>query len=115
MEEELKRWSIEIRMPGISATRGPRSDADATISAAEFLRSSLLRLWERAFRSHGYAVLIVLDDANLLQAIDSQALMVLRAVFQDLHMYQARYALVVTGPEDLFSQARDIGTCYTVF
>ena len=41
--------------------------------------------------------------------------MVLRAVFQDLHMYQARYALVVTGPEDLFSQARDISEPVTRF
>jgi hypothetical protein len=115
LEEELMRWSIEIRLPGVSASRSRGSNTEASVSAAEFLRSNLLQLWERAFRAYGYGVIIVLDDVNLLQAIDSQALMLLRAVFQDLHMYQAHYALVITGPSDLFSEVRDIAEPVTRF
>ncbi|MCY0899857.1 MAG: AAA family ATPase [Firmicutes bacterium] len=115
LEEELMRWSFEIRLPGISASRTRGSNAELSVSAAEFLRLSLLRLWERAFRVHGNGVLIVLDDVNFLQAIDPQALMLMRAVFQDLHMYQARYGLVITGPVDLFSEARDIAEPVTRF
>lgn len=115
LEQELSQWSWEIHLPGVTASRTRGTDAQSSVSAAAFLRSSLLRLWERAFRAHGYAVVIALDDVNLLQAIDPQALMLLRAVFQDLQMYQARYALVVTGPPDLFSEIRDIAEPVTRF
>ena len=115
LEAELMRLSLEIRLPGVSASRSPAISTDASVSAAEFLRSSLLRLWERAFRVHGYGAMVVLDDVNLLQAIDSRALMLLRAVFQDLHMYQAHYALAITGPSGLFSDARDVAEPVTRF
>ncbi len=113
--DELDRWSFEFRVPGLSARRQQRKTPENTVSAAEFLRQALLHLWEKAFRALGYGVIIVLDDVNLLQTIDPNALMLLRAVFQDLHMYHARYALVVTGPTDLFSGVRDIAEPLTRF
>lgn len=58
---------------------------------------------------------MILDDAHLLQAIDPQALMILRAVFQNLQMYRARYALVITGPSGLFGEVRDIAEPVTRF
>lgn len=114
-EAELRQWEFEIRLPGVRASRPRAGDPEASISAAELLRARLLYLWERGLRDYGYGVVIVLDDVNLLQAVDPQALMLLRAVFQDLHMYQARYALVVTGPLELFSEVRDVAEPVTRF
>ncbi|PSR33273.1 MAG: hypothetical protein C7B46_10570 [Sulfobacillus benefaciens] len=115
LQEELAHWSLEIRIPGVTVSRSRSSSPVSTVSAAEFLRTSLLQLWERVFHPRGVAILIVLDDVNLLQMIDGQSLMLLRAIFQDLHLYQARYALVITGPPDLFSEIRDVSEPVTRF
>ncbi len=115
LREELAQWSLEIRVPGLTASRSRSPNPVSAVSAAEFLRTSLLQLWERVFHPQGCAMLIVLDDVNLLQMIDNQSLMLLRAIFQDLHMYQARYALVITGPPDLFSEIRDVSEPVTRF
>ena len=88
---------------------------EQAVSAAEFLQHILLQLWERVLGPRQQSVLIVLDDVNLWQVIDPQSLMLPRAIFQDLHMYHTRYALVVTGPLDLFSDVRDIAEPVTRF
>lgn len=82
--DELDRWSFEFRVPGLSARRQHSKTPENTVGSAEFLRQALLHLWEKAFRALGYGVIIVLDDVNLLQTLDANALMLLRAVFRDL-------------------------------
>ncbi len=115
VRDELARWSIEVRLPGIATVRSRPEASESTVSAAEILRTALLQLWERVFKPREHGVLIVLDDVNLLQIIDPQSLMLLRAIFQDLNMYQAHYALVITGPSDLFSDIRDVAEPVTRF
>jgi len=44
---------------------------------------------------------------HTLSALDPEALLILRAVFQDLHLQGCRYSLVVTGPSGLFEDLRD--------
>lgn len=114
IREELERWSVQITIPGVSLSRGQKGEADS-INAAELLRSSLRRFWEKILEPAGRTLLLILDDANLLQALDPQALMILRAVFQDLQMYKVRYGLVITGPPGLFGEVREIAEPVTRF
>lgn len=114
IKNELDRWSVQISLPAVSLSRSKNTPTD-TASAAEYLRTSLLRLWEKFLKPRDASMILVLDDANLLQSLDSQALMVLRAVFQDLHMYHTRYALVITGPSSLFQEIHDIAEPVTRF
>ncbi len=111
---ELDRWTVQVSAPGLSLRRGRRSEDDAA-SAAELLRTSLRRVWERILEPAGYTLLLILDDANLLQILDAQALMILRAVFQDLQMYGSRFGLVITGPAGLFGEVRETAEPVTRF
>lgn len=114
IREELERWSVQIKIPGISLSRNQKNETDS-VNAAELLRSSLRRFWENILEPMGRTLLLILDDANLLQAMDPQALMILRAVFQDLQMYRVRYGLVITGPPGLFGEVREIAEPVTRF
>ncbi|MDA8333401.1 MAG: hypothetical protein M0Z41_00160 [Peptococcaceae bacterium] len=88
---ELERWSVQVAVPGISMKR------------------------ERRLDPAGKSLVLVLDDVNLLQDIDPQALMTLRAIFQELQMYHTRYGLVVTGPLGLFGEVRETAEPVTRF
>ncbi|HUW64685.1 MAG TPA: ATP-binding protein [Spirochaetia bacterium] len=112
---ELERWSVQIAVPGISMKRERRDEAGDSANAAEYLHSSLRRYWEKILAPAEKSLVLILDDANLLQDIDSQALMILRAVFQDLQMYRTRYGLVITGLPALFGKVRETAEPVTRF
>ena len=112
---ELERWSVQIQLPGVALRRGQRQTPEEAANVAELLRSTLRRYWEQILEPAGKTLLFVLDDADLLQVMDPNALMILRAVFQDLHMYRARYGLVITGPSNLFGEVREVAEPVTRF
>lgn len=114
LRTEVTRWQIEVYLPFFRATRSTPPEAAAT-SSAELLRRNLRDLWTRYLEPQGAGAAIVLDDAHTLQAMDGQALLILRAVFQDLHLAGARYGLAITGPATLFEDIRDVAEPVTRF
>jgi len=115
VRRELEPWSVQIGVPGIAVKRERRDHTEDAANAAEFLHSSLRRFWEKILAPAGKSLALILDDVNLLQDIDPQALMILRAVFQDLQMYRTRYGLVITGPTTLFGEVRETAEPVTRF
>lgn len=115
VRRELDRWSLEVTLPGLSMRRDRHNEAEDAANSADLLRSSLRRFWEQFLGPRARPLVVILDDAHLLQVLDGQALMILRAVFQDLQMLRARYALVITGPPGLFGEVRELAEPVTRF
>lgn len=108
IQDELARWQPTIHLPLATFTRRPQRPDAVSANAVDILRSNLRDLWERVLASTTGGVVLILDDVHTLFALDPEALLILRAVFQDLHLQGCRYALVVTGPPTLFEDLRDV-------
>lgn len=110
LAQEIGKWEPTIGWGPVQATRRSRaSDPDPD------LYRELRRLWREYLRGRVPGLVFLLDDANALLSKDPQALMSLRGVFQDLQGDGARYPLIVTGPEDMFSAARESSEPVTRF
>lgn len=114
LRDEVLQWRVSVYLPLVHASR-QSTRQDQAVSAAEVLRRGLRDLWVRYLAEQGAGAALVLDDIQALQAMDSQALLILRAVFQDLHLAEARYGLIVTGPASLFEDIRDSAEPVTRF
>ncbi len=114
IRDEVLQWRVDVHLPIVHATR-QASRQDHTISAAEVLRRGLREIWARFLADRGAGAVIILDDVQALQTMDDQALLILRAVFQDLHLAGARYGLLITGPSTLFEDIRDVAEPVTRF
>ena len=112
LRRELSRWEPTLRVGPLSAARRPQ---DPTVTGGSLLFRELERLWREHLRNRISALVILLDDAHQLLTHDENALLTLRAVFQDLQGTGARYPLVITGLETLFEAVQDLSEPVTRF
>ncbi len=105
--DELNAWHLEIRTPFFTASRQEKSQMQAA-SVADLLERHLGKLWNGFLREANISVMIVLDDAHALFDLDPNAMLVFRAVFQDLHLAGSRFGLVITGQETLIKTMREV-------
>lgn len=70
VREKLDRLSVEVHLP-LLKVRPERVGENDVLNAADFVRSSLRRFWEQMLGPKGMPLLIILDDAHLLQGLSN--------------------------------------------
>ena len=107
VRREVSRWEPRVSLSPLSASR--HDGASYVGLGADLLYSELRRLWNQALETRVAAVLICLDDVQHIVTREPAALLILRALFQDLQGAGASFPLVVTGPDDLFDSTTRSG------
>lgn len=115
LRSELQQWEPRIHLGPVSLARHPNSSDPGVATGIDLLYTELSRLWKQHVSDRLAAICLFIDDASNLLTVDKNALLSLRAVFQDLQGQKMVYPLIITGPENMFEATRDSSEPVTRF
>jgi hypothetical protein len=115
LRAELQQWDPRIHLGPVSLGRYQNPSNAEVATGIDLLYTELSRLWNYHVSDRLAAVCLFIDDASNLLTVDKNALLSLRAVFQDLQGQKMVYPLIITDPENMFEATRNASAPVTRF